>query len=272
MITLDTRSHAGHRVRAGDRRGVARAGSPGAHRGHAGAVQRRHRGRPARPVTRDPTARFTERVADYAAHRPSYPPEVIGVLAREGVLRPGDVVADVGSGTGILTALLLAHGNTVHAVEPNAAMASEAAARLGGNPRFHAVAGRAEATGLPDASCDVVTAAQAFHWFDIDPTRREFRRILRPGRRRGAGLEHPAHGLTPFLREYEDAAAALRPRLQEDQRGLGGRAGDRALLRPVAVRGARGWSTGRPSGSRACAGGCCPARTRRPPAIRSTSR
>ena len=64
----------------------------------------------------DPTARFTERVADYAAHRPSYPPEVIGVLAREGVLRPADVVADVGSGTGILTALLLDHGNTVQAL------------------------------------------------------------------------------------------------------------------------------------------------------------
>ena len=129
----------------------------------------------------DPTARFTERVADYAAHRPSYPPEVIGVLAREGVLRPDDVVADVGSGTGILTRLLLAHGNTVHAVEPNAAMAEEARARLGGNPRFRPVSGRAEATGLPDASCDVVTAAQAFHWFDVDGARRELRRILRPG-------------------------------------------------------------------------------------------
>jgi len=152
----------------------------------------------------DPTARFTERVADYAAHRPSYPPEMIGTLAREGVLRPADVVADVGSGTGILTGLLLAHGNTVYAVEPNAAMAAEAKARLGGNPRFRAVAGRAEATGLPDASCDVVMAAQAFHWFDIDPTRREFQRILSPGGAVVLVWNIRRTGSTPFLREYED--------------------------------------------------------------------
>jgi SAM-dependent methyltransferase len=152
----------------------------------------------------DPTARFTERVADYAAHRPSYPPDVIGVLAREGVLRPADVVADVGSGTGIMSALLLDHGHTVYAVEPNAAMAAEATARLGGNPRFRAVAGRAEATGLADASCDVVTAAQAFHWFDVDPTRREFRRILRPGGAVVLVWNIRRLDATPFLREYED--------------------------------------------------------------------
>jgi SAM-dependent methyltransferase len=152
----------------------------------------------------DPTARFTERVADYAAHRPSYPAEMIGRLAREGVLRPADVVADVGSGTGILTALLLDHGHTVYAVEPNAAMASEAAARLGGNPRFHAVAGRAEATGLADASCDAVTAAQAFHWFEIDAARREFARILRPGGPVVLLWNIRRLDATPFLREYED--------------------------------------------------------------------
>jgi SAM-dependent methyltransferase len=152
----------------------------------------------------DPTARFTDRVADYAAHRPSYPPETIDLLAREGVLRREDVVADVGSGTGILTALLLGNGNTVHAVEPNAAMAEEARAQLGANPRFHPVAGRAEETGLPDASCDVVTAAQAFHWFDVDGARRELRRILRP---RGPVVliwNMRRMSSTAFLREYED--------------------------------------------------------------------
>jgi SAM-dependent methyltransferase len=167
----------------------------------------------------DPTARFTGRVADYAAHRPSYPPEMIGLLEREGVLRPSDVVADVGSGTGILTSLLLAHGNVVHAVEPNAAMAAEAVARLGSNPRFQAVSGRAEATGLPDASCDVVTAAQAFHWFDIDPARREFRRILRPGGAVVLVWNVRRLEATPFLREYEDLLLRFAPEYKKISAG-----------------------------------------------------
>lgn len=151
----------------------------------------------------DPTARFTGRVSDYAAHRPSYPPELIALLAREGVLKPADVVADVGSGTGILTAMLLANGNTVHAVEPNAAMAEEARAQLGSNPRFHAVSGRAESTGLPDGSCDAVTAAQAFHWFDVDAARAELARILRPGGHVVLVWNIRRTDSTPFLREYE---------------------------------------------------------------------
>lgn len=151
----------------------------------------------------DPAARFTGRVADYAAHRPAYPAELIELLARERVLRPDDVVADVGSGTGILTAMLLANGNTVHAVEPNAAMAEEARSQLGSSPRFHPSAGRAESTGLADASCDVVTAAQAFHWFDIEPARAEFRRILRPGGFVVLVWNIRRTDSTPFLREYE---------------------------------------------------------------------
>jgi SAM-dependent methyltransferase len=174
----------------------------------------------------DPTARFTERVADYAAHRPSYPPEVIGVLAREGVLRPDHVVADVGSGTGILTGLLLAHGNTVYAVEPNAAMAEEARATLGSSPRFHAVAGRAEATGLPDACCDVVTAAQAFHWFDVDAARAEFRRILRPDGAVVLIWNIRRTDSTPFLREYE----ALLQRLALDYRKISAGWADEAAI------------------------------------------
>ena len=151
----------------------------------------------------DPTARFTERVADYAAHRPTYPPGVLDVLAAAGVLPAGAVVADVGSGTGILTAMLLERGHTVHAVEPNAAMAEEATARLGSDPRHRAVRGRAEATGLADACCDLVTAAQAFHWFDVDAARTEFRRILRPGGAVALVWNIRRLDSTPFLREYE---------------------------------------------------------------------
>ena len=191
------------------------------------------------------------------------------MLKHEGILRPGDVVADVGSGTGILTALLLARGNSVYAVEPNAAMASEAAARLGVNPRFHAVAGRAEATSLPDASCDAVTAAQAFHWFDVVATRREFKRILRPGGAVVLAWNIRRPGSTPFLREYED----LLQRFALDYKKISaGWADEQAIARffapsPFEVGGS---STGRTSDSRGCGDGCSPART--PPGIRSTSR
>jgi SAM-dependent methyltransferase len=91
-------------------------------------------------------------------------------------------VADVGSGTGIFTRLLLERGHTVFAVEPNEPMRLAAEAALAGERRFRSVDGRAEATTLADASVDLVTAAQAFHWFDKDLARREWSRILRPPR------------------------------------------------------------------------------------------
>jgi SAM-dependent methyltransferase len=177
----------------------------------------------------DPTARFTSRVGDYAAHRPSYPADLLPLLAREGVLRPTDVVADVGSGTGLLTALLLDQGNTVYAVEPNAAMAEEARGRFAADPRFHPVAGRAEDTGLPAASCDVVTAAQAFHWFDVDGARAEFRRILRPGGPVVLVWNIRRLDSTPLLREYE--AMLLRFAAEDYRKVSAGWADEQAIAR-----------------------------------------
>jgi ubiquinone/menaquinone biosynthesis C-methylase UbiE len=89
-------------------------------------------------------------------------------------------VADVGSGTGIFTRLLLEHGNEVFAVEPNDGMRAEAETSLADFENFHSVHATAEATTLADHSVDMVSAAQAFHWFDPAVTRREFRRILLP--------------------------------------------------------------------------------------------
>jgi SAM-dependent methyltransferase len=129
----------------------------------------------------DPTGRFTDRVADYARYRPAYPPELLQLLHEELGLRPEHAVADVGSGTGILTEMLLDNGNRVLAVEPNRAMADVAQGRLGRNPRFRDVDGRAEATGLEPGAVDLIVAAQAFHWFDAARAREEFRRILKPG-------------------------------------------------------------------------------------------
>lgn len=128
-----------------------------------------------------PTERFSDRVDDYVKHRPTYPPEVTEALRRECEIGRDGVVADVGSGTGIFSALLLEAGWAVWAVEPNAPMRQAAEARLGGRAGFVSVAGSAEATGLPSASVDLVTVAQAFHWFRPEETRREFARILKPG-------------------------------------------------------------------------------------------
>jgi ubiquinone/menaquinone biosynthesis C-methylase UbiE len=127
----------------------------------------------------DPRERFSNRVDDYVRYRPSYPAELIRRLSQLGDLGPGRVVADVGSGTGILTGLLLATGATVIGVEPNASMRQAAEKALAGEPRFESRSGGAESTGLADSSVDLVTAAQAFHWFDPSPTRAELARILR---------------------------------------------------------------------------------------------
>jgi SAM-dependent methyltransferase len=126
----------------------------------------------------DPTIRFSSRVADYVRARPSYPAAALDMLVTAYGMAPGTIVADLGSGTGIFSALLLERGCAVFAVEPNAAMRSAAEAALGGAPGFTSVAGTAEDTGLPDGSVDMVTAAQAFHWFDRARARAEMGRIL----------------------------------------------------------------------------------------------
>jgi SAM-dependent methyltransferase/catechol 2,3-dioxygenase-like lactoylglutathione lyase family enzyme len=132
-------------------------------------------------VDEQPTRRFTNRADNYARYRPTYPAAALDWLWGAAGLSPGSVVADVGSGTGILTALLLARGATVYAVEPNEAMRAAAEAALGDRPGFVSVDATAEATGLPDAGMDLITAGQAFHWFEAEAARAEFRRILRPG-------------------------------------------------------------------------------------------
>jgi SAM-dependent methyltransferase len=126
------------------------------------------------------TARFSDRVDDYVRYRPDYPPALIEWLQREQGIDANWRVADVGAGTGISSKMFLDAGYRVTAVEPNAPMRAAAERWLQAYENFDAVDGRADATGLPDASVDLVTVAQAFHWFDQEATRREFARILRP--------------------------------------------------------------------------------------------
>lgn len=129
----------------------------------------------------DPTRRFSSRVEDYVRYRPSYPAGVIELLERECGLTPASVVADIGSGTGLLAELFLRLGCSVYGVEPNEDMRAAGERSLGSFLHFSSVAGRAEQTTLPAASADFITAGQAFHWFVPDQARAEFARILRPG-------------------------------------------------------------------------------------------
>lgn len=150
-----------------------------------------------------PTERFGDRVDDYRRYRPGYPAALTRWLIEEAGLEPGDTVADIGAGTGLLSRDLLAAGLRVQAVEPNAAMRAAADAELRAFANFTSVAGTAEATGLAAASVRLLTAAQAFHWFVPGQARAEARRILVPGGM--AALIWNVRRLAgPFALGYED--------------------------------------------------------------------
>ena len=152
---------------------------------------------------RDPTKRFSSRVEAYVKYRPSYPEALLEALERECALSRPSVIADVGSGTGISTELLLRRGHRVYGIEPNAEM-REAAERLLAPWRdFVSIDGRAEATGLDGQSVDLVFAAQAFHWFDPAACRREFTRILRPPGNVALVWNDRSVDASPFLVAYE---------------------------------------------------------------------
>lgn len=129
----------------------------------------------------DSTQRFTDRVDNYIKYRPGYPREILNLLREEGKLDITASIADVGSGTGIFTQLLLNQGYTVYAVEPNAAMRQAGDGLLHHYPNYHSINGTAEATGLAPETVNMVVCAQAFHWFNTLKTKAEFARILKPG-------------------------------------------------------------------------------------------
>lgn len=124
---------------------------------------------------------FSHKVADYAASRPNYPDALFHLLQQRCAPSPAITVADVGAGTGLLTHGLLQCGYRVIAVEPNAGMRRAADEWLGGMDGYRSVDGGAETIPLAAASIDLITVAQAFHWFDVEASRREFLRVLGPG-------------------------------------------------------------------------------------------
>lgn len=152
---------------------------------------------------KDSVSRFSNRVENYARYRPGYPPAVIDILRSDCGLTEASIIADVGSGTGILSELFLKNGNQLFGIEPNAAMRGAAERFLTPYANFVSIDAVAERTSLQPGSVDFITAGQAFHWFAREKTRKEFVRILKP-----AGWvviiwnERRLHS-TPFLRDYE---------------------------------------------------------------------
>ena len=130
-------------------------------------------------LTTDPKKRFSSRVENYIKYRPTYPLKIIEFLKEKEILTEDTVIADIGSGTGILSKIFLGNGNQVYGIEPNKDMREAAEKILKNYTNFTSVEGSAESTGLNENSIDLVTAGQAFHWFDVEGAKREFKRILK---------------------------------------------------------------------------------------------
>ncbi len=158
----------------------------------------------AAPASLAPTEKFSDRVEDYNRCRPGYPPEILAPLRKTCGLTSKSTVADIGSGTGLLTQPFLDNGNRVWAVEPNNEMRTAAERNFLRQPLFTSVNGTAEASGLESGSMDFVTAGQAFHWFDSAKTIPEFRRILKPDGWVVLIWNHRLHTASDFMVEYED--------------------------------------------------------------------
>jgi SAM-dependent methyltransferase len=154
------------------------------------------------------TTRFSDRVSNYTKFRPSYPKSAIEYICSEYKVSAESVVADVGSGTGIFTNQILPFVKSVFAVEPNAEMRRVAENQLGNSQKFKSLGGTSENTGIPDQSIDFIFAAQAAHWFDLEKTKKEFLRILRPN---GVVflIWNKRQMNTSFLQEYEKLVQAI---------------------------------------------------------------
>jgi SAM-dependent methyltransferase len=133
-------------------------------------------------MEKDPLKRFSIRVENYIKYRPRYPKEVLDLMRDQLHLNSSSVIADVGSGTGLSADPFLLNGNKVFGVEPNPEMRAAAERLLAQYRKFMSIDGKAERTNLADKSVDFVLAGQAFHWFERELCRIEFKRILRePG-------------------------------------------------------------------------------------------
>lgn len=121
---------------------------------------------------------FTGKAESYAKARPGYPDTAIDYIVS--LVPPDAVFADVGAGTGKFTELLADKGLPIFAVKPNDDMREQLATTLSSFPNAQIIAGSAEATTLTTGSVDIITCAQALHWFDPTAFWDECKRIGKP--------------------------------------------------------------------------------------------
>jgi ubiquinone/menaquinone biosynthesis C-methylase UbiE len=151
----------------------------------------------------DNYSRFSRVAENYLRYRPRYPRQLVDWLKAECGLLPTQIVADIGSGTGLMTLLFLENGNRVYGVEPNPEMRAGAEEFLRAYPLFTSVAATAEATTLADHSVEMITAGQAFQWFKHDLARQEFLRILLPQGWVVLVWNAPRNDSSPFAAAFE---------------------------------------------------------------------
>ncbi|MCL2804315.1 MAG: class I SAM-dependent methyltransferase [Treponema sp.] len=122
--------------------------------------------------------KYFDRAEKYEKSRPEYPKIILDYLLSFDFSK-NTIIADIGSGTGKLSKIFLENGNKVYTVEPNENMRKMTDSLFGKYSNYHSMNGTAENTGLPDKSIDIITVAQAFHWFDTIKALMEFRKILK---------------------------------------------------------------------------------------------
>lgn len=160
--------------------------------------------------------RFSGKVEDYAKYRPEFPTDIIKFINSNSAIDDKSVIADIGSGTGRLTRLLLEKGNIVYGVERNNEMRMKAEELLSQFSNFISIEGSAEKTGLDGRSIDLITVAQAFHWFNKEECLREFKRIIKEGGKVFIVWDDFMGDYNDFSMEYRGVLSAFRNVEPED--------------------------------------------------------
>jgi ubiquinone/menaquinone biosynthesis C-methylase UbiE len=133
---------------------------------------------------RDPSDVWTGKASSYDRARPTPPPALLDLLTQLIHLPHPALVVDLGSGTGLSTAIWGERAERVIGIEPNADMRKAATHKVEDHPYAAHIEyreGFAHQTSLPDGCADIVTAAQSFHWMEPTSTLAEIARLLRPG-------------------------------------------------------------------------------------------